>query len=259
MAKPADNQRRLLLDGAPNIRDLGGYPTLDGSTTRWKKLLRGGRLSGLTPSDQHLLSAYEIKIICDFRNANEYQQDVTKLSQQSNAVIHNLSISPGNQQSIVDISLINANDMARWMQQLNRELALNHSQRFRQMFELLLNTNGGAFLFHCSAGKDRTGFAAALILSALDVPRSTIMEDYLLTAQYYPPAGELDYLTNKYAADNPDVDLELFATLTSTRREFLDAALNAVDEHYGSINNYLETEIGLNAQKRRQLKQYYVE
>jgi protein-tyrosine phosphatase len=253
------NLRRLPLDGAPNIRDLGGYPTHDGRTTRWKKLLRGGRLSGLSNSDQQLLSAYEIQIICDFRNPNEYQQDVTNLSKHSNAVIHNISISPGNQQNIVDISSINASDMALWMQQLNRELALDHSHRFRQMFDLLLGTEGGAFLFHCSAGKDRTGFAAALILSALDVPRDIIIEDYLLTAQYYPPAGELDYLTNKYAADNPDVDLDLFATLTSTRREFLEAALNAVDEHYGSINNYLDTEIGLDAQKRRQLKRHYVE
>ncbi|WP_373082481.1 tyrosine-protein phosphatase [Zhongshania sp.] len=257
--KTAANDRRLPLDGAPNIRDLGGYKTRDGGTTRWKKLLRGGRLSGLSTGDQQILSDLEIKIICDFRNPNEYQQDITKLSNLSTAEIHNISISPGNQQNIVDISSIGANQMANWMLQLNRELALNHCHSYRQMFKLLLSVDSGCFLFHCSAGKDRTGFAAALILSALDVPRDVIMEDYLLTAKYYPPAGELEYLTNKYAANNPNVDLALFTTLTSTRQEYLAAAFAAIDERYSSIDDYLERELDLCPKKRAQLKRRYVE
>lgn len=256
---PDVNTRRLSLEGAPNVRDLGGYQTRDGGTTRWRKLLRGGRLSNLSDLDQRLLNDFEIKVICDFRNAHEYQLDMTKLSAQSAAVIHNLSISPGNQHDIIEISNIGAGQMATWMTQINRELALNHCQTYRKMFELLLNLEDGAFMFHCSAGKDRTGFAAALILSALDVPRNIVMEDYLLTSQYYPPAGELEYLTNKYAADKPDVDPDLFATLTSTRPEFLEAAFAAIDENFNSMDEYLEQALGLSPQKREHLKRQYVE
>ncbi|WP_320838151.1 tyrosine-protein phosphatase [Zhongshania sp.] len=256
---PDVNTRRLSLEGAPNVRDLGGYRTRDGRTTRWRKLFRGGRLSNLSDLDQRLLNDFEIKVICDFRNAHEYQLDMTKLSAQSAAVIHNLSISPGNQHDIIEISNIRASEMATWMIQINRELALNHCQTYRKMFELLLNIDDGAFMFHCSAGKDRTGFAAALILSALDVPRDVVMEDYLLTSQYYPPAGELEYLSNKYAADKPNVDPDLFATLTSTRPEFLEGAFAAIDENYDSIDEYLEQAIGLSAELRERLKRQYVE
>ncbi|WP_373090453.1 tyrosine-protein phosphatase [Zhongshania sp.] len=256
---PDVNTRRLSLEGAPNVRDLGGYRTWDGGTIRWRKLLRGGRLSNLSELDQRLLSDFEIKVICDFRNAHEYRLDMTKLNTLSAAVIHNLSISPGNQHDIIEISNIGANEMATWMTQINRELALNHCQTYRKMFELLLKLDDGAFLFHCSAGKDRTGFAAALILSALDVPRDVIMEDYLLTSQYYPPAGELEYLINKYAADKPDVDPDLFATLTSTRPEFLEAAFTAIDENYASMDEYLEQALGLGAKQREHLKRQYVE
>jgi len=251
--------RRLPLEGAPNIRDLGGYQTDDGGFTRWKKLLRGGRLSNLSANDQTVLEQFDIRVVCDFRNPNEYQQDISKLGNMPKAIIHNLSISPGNQQNIIDISSIGAGQMSSWMQQINREFVLNHSHTYRHMFELLLGNSNGAFLFHCSAGKDRTGFAAALILSALNVPRDVIMDDYLLTAQYYPPAGELEYLAKKYARNYPDVDMDLFATLTSTRREFLEAAFSAIDERYSSTDEYLEKELGLCSQKREQLKQRYVE
>ena len=253
------NSRRLALDGAPNIRDLGGYPSLSGGTTRWKKLLRGGRLSQLSDNDQQLLSGLDIKIICDFRKPSECERDITKLSKQSTAVIHNLSISPGDQQASVDISSIEPEQILYWMQQINRALALNHCPTYRRMFELLLSVDDGSFLFHCSAGKDRTGLAAALILSALDVPRDVIMEDYLLTAQYYPPKGELEYLSNKYAAKKPDVNPEIFAAMTATRPEFLDAAFRAIEERYGSVENYLAKELGVGAQQREQLKLLYLE
>ncbi|MEX1669159.1 tyrosine-protein phosphatase [Zhongshania guokunii] len=251
--------RRLPLNGAPNIRDLGGYQTDDGGTTRWQKLLRGGRLSNLSNSDQLILAQFDVRVVCDFRNPSEYQQDISKLNNMPKAVIHNLSISPGNHQNIIDISSIGADQMSAWMQQINREFVLNHSHTYRHMFELLLDNDDGAFLFHCSAGKDRTGFAAALVLSALNVSRETIMDDYLLTAQYYPPAGEMEYLAQKYTRNNPNIDMDLFATLTSTRPEFLQAAFTAIDEQYSSTDEYLEQALGLCAKKRELLKQRYVE
>jgi protein-tyrosine phosphatase len=255
-------QRRLDLEGAPNIRDLGGYATTDGGTTRWGKIFRAGRLSALTSSDKDTLAAFNLKIICDFRREDEYLRDVTDLGEQAQAAIHNLAISPGDHSRSMaesDMSQLSGDQMFDWMVMINRELALRQTDTYRRMFELLLATDDGGFLFHCSAGKDRTGFAAALILAALDVPRHTIMEDYLLTAKYYPPKGELEYLASKYADSDDNLDLSVFKALMDTREEYLSAALAAIDEQYDSVIEYLAVELGVDEIKRQRLKQRYVD
>ncbi len=255
-------QRRLALEGAPNVRDLGGYQTAAGGITRWGRIFRAGRLSSLTPADQQVLSIYNIGTVCDFRRADEYQRDITSLGATSAANIHNLEISPGSQSgSLEEMEGRGAGqiDFAQWMVMVNRELALYHFDTFRQMFRLLLAEEQGAFLFHCSAGKDRTGFAAALILAALDVPYDTIMEDYLLTREYYPPPGELDYLVEKYVGAHSDVDTSVFEAMMDSRQEYLDAALNAVESEYGGMDNYLSGPIGLTEQDRKILIERYVE
>lgn len=255
-------QRRLDMEGAPNIRDLGGYATSDGGSTRWGKIFRAGRLSALTDKDKAALAAFDLRIICDFRREDEYLRDVTDLGASASAAIHNLAISPGDHSRSIaesDFSQVTGDEMFNWMVMINRELALKQTSTYRRMFELLLDTDDGGFLFHCSAGKDRTGFAAALILSALDVPRQTIMEDYLLTAQYYPPKGELEYLASKYTDEGSDLDLSVFKALMDTREEYLGAAFAAIDESYDSVHDYLAAELGVNKKLRQRLKARYVD
>lgn len=255
-------QRRLDLEGAPNIRDLGGYATSDGGNTRWGKIFRAGRLSTLTDKDKATLAAFDLRVICDFRREDEYLRDVTDLGEQARVAIHNLAISPGDHSRSIaesDFSQVSGDEMFNWMVMINRELALKQTGTYRRMFELLLDTDDGGFLFHCSAGKDRTGFAAALILSALDVPRETIMDDYLLTAQYYPPKGELEYLASKYADNDSELDLSVFKALMDTREEYLSAAFAAIDESYDSVTDYLAAEIGVGAEQRKRLKERYVD
>lgn len=255
-------QRRLDLEGAPNIRDLGGYATSDGGSTRWGKIFRAGRLSALTEKDQSALAAFDLRVICDFRREDEYLRDVTDLGASARAAIHSLAISPGDHSRSIaesDFSQVTGDEMFNWMVMINRELALKQTSTYRRMFELLLDTDDGGFLFHCSAGKDRTGFAAALILSALDVPRQTIMEDYLLTAQYYPPKGELEYLASKYADEDSDLDLSVFKALMDTREEYLGAAFAAIDESYDSVHDYLAAELGVDEKLRQRLKARYVD
>ena len=255
-------QRRLDLEGAPNIRDLGGYQTRHGNTTRWGRIFRAGRLSALTPRDKAQLQQFDLRVICDFRREDEYLKDVTDLGDFAAPAIHNLAISPGDHtQSIAlsDFQSVNGEQMFEWMVLINRELALKQTHTYRRMFELLLDTEDGGFLFHCSAGKDRTGFAAALILETLDVPRDTIMEDYLLTAQYYPPKGELEYLASKYTESRADVDLTAFQALMDTREEYLSAAYSAIEEHYDSVETYLREELGLGDAERELLKARYTE
>lgn len=254
--------RRLALEGAPNVRDLGGYAVAGGGQTRWGRIFRAGRLSGLTPTDQQLLAGYNIRAICDFRREDEYQRDVTALGAFTAAAIHNLPISPGSHSGSMqemEDSGLGEIDFSNWMVIVNRELALHHFGTFQEMFRILLGTADGAFLFHCSAGKDRTGFAAALILAALGVSEDTIMEDYLLTREYYPPPGEVEYLVAKYVGEDADVDTAIFEAMMDSRREYLDAALEAVKTEFGSMDDYLAGPIGLTDADRETLIQRYVE
>ncbi len=261
LEQKSDFQRRLDLEGAPNIRDLGGYRTREGGETQWGKIFRAGRLSSLTEQDKNTLAQFQLRVICDFRRPDEYQRDVTNLGDHSNIAIHNLAIAPGDHSGSMkdaDFSQINGEAMFEWMVMINRELALKQTNTYRRMFELLLDTDEGGFLFHCSAGKDRTGFAAALILAALGVSEETIMEDYLLTAQYYPPAGEIEYLASKYSDSDSPADLSIFKALMDTREEYLAAAIGAIDEHYGSLDNYLSKEMLLDSDRRDILLKRYV-
>lgn len=254
------NLRRLPLEGTPNLRDLGGYRTADGRQTRWGRLFRAGRLSALTDADKQTLAQYDLRLICDFRREDEYQRDATDLGNHEQISIHNLAINPGDHSGAiasVEMSEITADDMAQFMVMINREFALQQTGTYRRMFELLLDTETGGFLFHCSAGKDRTGFAAALILAALGVDRDTIMHDYMLTAEYYPPKGELEYLAGKYAS--PGMDLSVFQAMVDTREEYLAAAFDAIDENFDSMDHYLATELALDDLKRQRLVDRYVE
>lgn len=258
-----DFQRRLELEGAPNVRDLGGYRSSFGGITRWGRLFRAGRLSALSERDQQQLAQYRIATICDFRREEEYQTDVTDLGPRAEALVHNLAISPGAQSyALEDLGnmVLTADDMANWMIAINRELALHQTDTYRRMFELLLSTEADrGFLFHCSAGKDRTGFAAAIILAALGVSRDTIMEDYLLTAQYYPPANELEYLAQKYSPKTEgEIDYSVFQALMESREQYLGAALEAIDENFDSIDHYLESALGLTDKHRDELVARYI-
>ncbi len=260
---PEDFPRRLQLEGAPNVRDLGGYPTRGGGRTRWRRLLRGGRLSSLTAGDQALLADYDLRVICDFRHAGEASRDPSRVEGINGVAVHNLEIVPGSHSSgLADFGWENMTpaDMAELMQQINREFALQQAPAFRRMFELLLATEDGGFLFHCSAGKDRTGFAAAMILTALGVPREVVMQDYLLTARYYPSPGEMDYLAAKYSDGNgTSFDPGVFHALMETREQYLAAAFAAIDEHYDSVDSYLQDALGLNAERRACLRARYLE
>lgn len=256
-------KRRLELEGAPNVRDLGGYQSSFGGTTRWGRLFRAGRLSSLSARDQQQLAQYRIATVCDFRREEEYQTDVTNLGPEADARVHNLAISPGAQSyAMEDLGsmVLTSDDMANWMISINRELALHQTDTYRRMFELLLATDPErGFLFHCSAGKDRTGFAAAIILAALGVSRDTIMEDYLLTAQYYPPANELEYLAQKYSPEpEGDIDYSVFQALMESREQYLGAALEAIDENFDSFDHYLETALGLSDKDRDELVARYI-
>ena len=155
------------LQGASNFRDLGGYPGHDGRLVRWRRLFRSDHLGSLTEADKAMLAELGLARSFDFRGVAEraalgYQ--LPGLTQ------HSLAIEPTVVQRMQDLidagqSLTPART-AELMADLYRTLVNDQSHRFAELFEHLL-TADAPLVFHCTAGKDRTGFAAALVLLAL--------------------------------------------------------------------------------------------
>jgi len=248
--------RHVPLQGARNFRDFGGYATADGRRVRWGHLYRSGQLGGLTESDQAQVAALGIRLICDFRRDSERDSDPNRLAPAHRPRLENLPIAPGNTASAMlhfasDDGVVSVERVAQTMLDINRDFALAQRPAYRRMFDALL-AEEGPLLVHCAVGKDRTGFAAALILAALGVPERTIVQDYLLTARYLPVDAEAARFAEKYGVT---MELALLAPLLEAREVYLRAALAAIDEHYGNIDAYLRDYLGLDEAMLRALRE----
>ncbi len=250
--------RRLPFTGTPNFRDLGGYQSTDGRSVKWGHLFRSGQLSRLDAADIDLLASLDIDVVCDFRREEEQERDPNLLPQPGPMQL-SVSISPGSNDSFFTEATENNVDrqaMFDFMVEINRDFALGQAQAYTNMFEQLSGDRPARMLFHCAAGKDRTGFAAAIILLALGVSREQVMQDYLLTAEYFIPEREMARLAEKYEMDLPE---DTMLPVLQVHPEYLQAALDAIDEQFHSIEHYLEDVLGMHEGKLERLRSHYLE
>ena len=241
--------RSLPLAGATNFRDLGGYIGHGGRQVKWRRLFRSDHLAALTPQDHAVLAGLGVARALDFRGQAESAAYAYALP---GVAYHPLRIEPTVIQRALDLQRsghqITAQDAVALMQDTYRGFVNDNAPRFATLFELLLDSDAPT-VFHCTAGKDRTGFAAALILLALGVPRDVVMHDYLLTNTLYQrPAG--------MGTHAPE---EVLSVLWRVQEDFLEAALQGVEVEHGGIDNYLERVLGINAAARTRLAQLYLE
>jgi protein-tyrosine phosphatase len=227
-----------------NVRDLGGYPVGDGGFNEKRQVKRGllyraGDLGAPSERDRALLEDRNIRIIMDFRSEKEIQR-LPDCEFKTVKHYRALSIDAGN---MLELSRIERGiDGESLMEELYRGLAAEARSQYREFFEILADADSAPLLFHCSAGKDRTGFAAALILSALGVDRELIYQDYLLSAKY---------LTDKYQAL---LEAEPYLEpVMSVRRSYLEVAFTRIDTDFGGMDRYLGTELGADIKRLREL------
>lgn len=263
-----DNERVLNLEKGVNFRELGGYKTTDGKTVKYHKILRSAGLADLTDSDLKYLKDYGLKIDVDFRSKQEidqkpdrrpegvryvwapvFQDDETKASEvQSKGYIPEIGGDPTNGYA--------------HMLDVYRDVITGESSKaaYRKFFnQLLLNTNDQeVLLFHCSAGKDRTGMGAVFFLQALGVPFDTIKEDYLLTnvANKEYVDGLITELNEKGYTD-PDV-INSVRDLMTVHYNYLATAMKTIDKMYGNIDNYIKNELKVSPSEITSLKKIYL-
>ncbi|MCZ6829980.1 MAG: tyrosine-protein phosphatase [Gammaproteobacteria bacterium] len=251
--------RRLPLQGTPNFRDMGGYLSTDGRRVKWGYLFRSGQLSNLSASDQALLGELGLDVVCDFRRTEEQQRDPSRLPEPGPRVV-SLPITPGSNDSFLDQASshwqADRRLMFDFMLDINRDFALQQGEIYACMFDLLLQSEDTRMLVHCAAGKDRTGFAAAIILLALGVSRELVMEDYLLSAHYFHPAREIERLRDKYGME--ELETEALLPVLEVHPEYLQAAFDAIDAEFASLEDYLDRHLGVDADKRALLRSRYL-
>ena len=234
---PQHPDRVLRLQGASNFRDLGGYIGHSGRPLRWRRLFRAEHLAGLTDADRATLAQLGLARAVDFRGLNER---AATPYQWPGITQHALSIEPTVVQRMQDMAAagetLTVPVVQALMKDLYHTLVTDQAPRFAELFALLLQDDAPLVL-HCTAGKDRTGVAAALILQALGVPRPVVLQDYLLTNVHYrhPPLPR---------SDTPP---EVLAVLWRVQEDFLATALAAIDAQPGGMAGFLRQRLGLDA------------
>lgn len=236
--------RHLPMTGGYNFRDMGGYKNAEGKYVKWGKVFRSDDLHNLTDADLEYLTAIPLISIVDFRSEEEMQMGADK-NPSSVKTNYPYSINPGNLMEVVkkDISKMTSEYADSLMMDMNVMLVSDTacSNRYKEFFALLQNEDNVPLMFHCSAGKDRTGMAAALFLSSLGVYEQTILKDYLLSNIY---------LANKYGklkAENPALK-----SFFEVKPEFLQAGLDKIKKDHGSVENYLTNVLNVDIQKMRE-------
>lgn len=248
-------QRRMDLQGASNFRDLGGYEAADGRTVKWRQLYRSNSLAALTDADLEHVAGLEIKLICDLRREEESVEAPTRLPTTNAPVILQLPIGPERKDSKLYEYLWSGEateaQMRQVMQDIYAEFAIRFAPQYAEFMRRVSRADQLPLLFHCAAGKDRTGFAAALVLETLGVSREIILEDYALTNHYVKRN-----LLEKY----PDLKSpELFHTMMAANPDYLLASYAAVDEAFGSFEGYLTDGLGFTAADRDNLRALLLE
>lgn len=263
-------RRHVRLNGSSNLRDIGGYPAAGGMRVKWGKVFRSGSLWGLTGSDWQWMDEQAICVVCDLRSDAERQIAPT---------VWRGKVPPRQVDRIYDGAIL----FARRSGGRDAGIGALEGKLYVQFARLLAKSFGGLFqalqsgeapaIVHCTAGQDRTGLAVALLLGVLGVDRETIHVDYLLSTQLRRPEFELDrsglaelaehnvvaaFYTDLLARHGPAV-FDPRPLVDTEGRPLVDIALDAIEREWGSVEQYLDRELGMGPLQLANIRRHLLE
>ena len=228
------------IDSASNFRAL--------PYVRQGSLYRSDHLGALDEADARQIQSLGIRRVLDFRGVDERASAACLVP---GVTVHSLAIEPTIVQVLHDLRdaghKLTAAEVVAHMQDTYRGFVRLNSDRFAELFGHLLESNEPT-VFHCTAGKDRTGFAAALILRSLGVTQEEVMRDYLLTNERLRMPDIAPFGLTR----------EVAAVLWRVQPEFLNAAFEAVEEDYGGLEGYFRKGLGLGEAQRKRMRDLYL-
>ena len=258
--------RSLHLASAPNARDIGGYATKDGHHVKWGQVFRSDAISKADAADLAKLDALGIKLICDFRGPSEVTADgadvpvagaenvslpIFDASNDLNAKIR-AAITGGD--AAQQEALLGGGKAAQILADAGKFFVTSPeaSKSYRALLERLTDSSSLPTLTHCTAGKDRAGWSTAVILSALGVPKQTVIDDYLLTNNYTKDKNASTLASVKSLMADP----ELLRPVLEVRPEYIAASFAAVKKQYGTFDKYLRKGLGISPAEVAKLKKH---
>lgn len=246
-----------------NFRDLGGLKGADGRILRPFRILRSGELVRVSLEEQELLiSKYQLRTIVDLRGEKEYSENPNEVI--AGTFYYNIDILKKIHETGADLgSFETVHDVVSahtHMKDLYEQMMLNEgSQRgFRELIDLLLKQEEGALLFHCFAGKDRTGLSAAIILTILGISKEDILADYLKTNEQRKE--ENNFLLDKLRDQGFTEEMcEIAVIALTVNAEYLETAYQTAEKNYGSFLEYIRKALKVTKEEEEILQRRYLE
>ncbi len=229
---------RLPLKNAGNVRELGGHPCAKGSVTKWRAFLRGDDLSMLTEEEVSFLLDYGVRTVIDLRSHSECKAHPDPFAQVAAADYCHM---PLGLDDVDDVTKMQVEDTAKFICKFYLDILGRQGASLQQILSRMANAREGCVLFHCSAGKDRTGILAALLLTMAGVSRGDIAANYEITYSYLKQSPRARQMLGHYPEG-----------LARSDREYIEAVLDYIEEA-GGIDAYL-TYLGLTEENKIKLQ-----
>ena len=219
-----------------NLRDLGNKKTQTNNTIRDNLFIRCAAPINLSTDAQKKLISNEETLIIDFRGVNEAEKNPTSLPRELLKNRVHLPVEPKVTELLKELDKRNTQktDLNEIFQQAYRKYTVENLDTFKEFFKILFKNSGSKIIFHCTAGKDRTGFAAALILLLFGVSRRCIFEDYMLSNEHYKPTENVTNEVNQIGVKE----------LLKVDESWLDAGLKEFETNAGNITEFATELIG---------------
>lgn len=236
--------RLLNFEGIANFRDLGGYANEQGQQVKWGVLYRSGTFAHSSKADLQGLQQLQLATLIDFRSGGEKEEEPNQLPQPASfTVVEIPTLDEGNKALVgevmerVESGNFDGFDPDQFMLTANRQFATEFTPQFRQFIHTVLDAGGKPVAWHCSAGKDRTGFASAILLRVLGVPQETVMRDYMESKQHALEARKNQLLLLRVFKGEEAADK--LAIMMGVEEAWLLAAFEEIDARWGSFDNYV--------------------
>ncbi len=253
-----EDYRLLPMDGAHNTRELGGYKTTDGKFVKWGMLYRSDKLSDISDTDQAYLQDLGIKKIIDFRSKEEKEEDPDIIPKGIDYIEMPISVDGAMRSKIEAVLKGETNkDVKSFLIDANKEFVSNYTGVYEDFLRNLIDDDGPA-LFHCTAGKDRAGFAAAITLIALGVSKEDVINDYMKTNQFTKERIE-EIIAQIELMTLYQTDAEILRPLLGVEREYIEAAFQTAEEKYGSLENFIRDGLNISDEDIQKLRNKFIE
>lgn len=250
--------RHIPLSGQPNFRDLGGYESKDGRRVKWGTVYRSGELSQLSASDIDKLGELGIKTIVDLRSPQEVSARGESRTPPGARVAALPIASSGVFAKLIPMFL--EGDFSELppdlLERVNRALVRRYSAEYGGLLRTLLDRANRPLVFHCTQGKDRAGFGAAMVLSALGVPWETVVEDYLLSNHFRQEENDkiLGMIRDFASTNGTEVELSKIEGLLYVKAASLEAAYTEIRALHGDVESFLIDGLGCRVDELERLR-----